>query len=56
MKLIGFVIILVYWNSLSYQFSMGALGWLVFGILLCAGGEILQYLGRTERYIHRDRR
>lgn len=56
MKLIGFIIILVYWNSLSYQFSFGALVWLIFGVLICVGGEGLQYFERTVRYIHRDKR
>jgi hypothetical protein len=56
MKIIGFMIILVFVNSLEYQFSFNALLWVIFGVLLCAGSEGLQYLERTVRYIHRDKR
>ena len=56
MKVLGFLIILAYVNSIQYEFSFTALVWLLFGIALCLGAEGIQYLERTVRYIHRDKR
>lgn len=56
MKIVGFLLIIIYWNSLNYQFSFTGLFGLLFGVCLCLGAEGLQYLERTVRYIHRDRK
>jgi hypothetical protein len=51
----AFVAFLAFW-SLSQGFSWSALIWFILGIALCFAGEIIEYLERTQRFIHRDKR
>jgi len=53
MKLIGALLILFGWWSLSIMFTWSALFWFFLGIFLIATEECISFLARTERFIHR---
>lgn len=48
MKIIGFLLILVYWNSLEYQFSFTALAWLIVGVCLVVPEALKGILKRVN--------
>jgi len=54
MKLIGFLFCYLAYYSLSSQITFSGVLWMVFGILLLAGGEIKEVFMHTERFIHRS--
>jgi hypothetical protein len=53
MKLIGVLFILFAWWSLSIMFTWSGLGWLLLGIFILTAQELLNFLTKTERFIHR---
>lgn len=54
MKLIGFLFCYFAYYSLASQITFSGVLWMVFGILLLAGGEIKEIFMHTERFIHRS--
>jgi hypothetical protein len=49
LKIIGFIIELVYWNSLQYEFSFYALFMVVVGLCLIFPTEIFKGIGYVQK-------
>ena len=54
MKMIGALLIMFTWWSLSITFTWTALGWLLVGIFLVVAQEGISFFAHTERFIHRS--
>ena len=54
MKMIGALLILFTWWSLSITFTWSALAWMFVGIFLIATEECISFFAHTERFIHRS--
>lgn len=54
MKLIGFFMCYFAYYSLANDLTIAGILWMLFGIILLAGGEIKEIFMHTERFIHRS--
>ena len=56
MKMIGALLLIFTWWSMSIEFTWSALAWMLVGIFLIATEECISFLAHTERFIHRSDR